>query len=70
VLKLLVGELGQLVVVEVRIDALGIEHLVPLGRGGDTESEGEQAKVRRAILTLVCRQLRLGLLLILIPSLS
>jgi hypothetical protein len=47
VLKLLVGELGRLVVFEVRIDALGIAHLVPLRRGGDTESEGKQAKVRR-----------------------
>jgi hypothetical protein len=71
VLKLLVGELGRLVVVEVRIDALGIEHLVPLGCGGDTESEGKQVKVRRTVLTLACRQLRLGLLLlILIPGLS
>jgi hypothetical protein len=69
-LEFLVGELGRLVVFEVGVDALIIKHLVPLGGGGETESEGEQAKMRRAILTLVRRQLRLGLLLVLIPRLG
>jgi hypothetical protein len=68
-LKLLVEELGPLVIFEIRIDAIGFEHLVPLRRVGDTNGERKQAKVRRAVLTLRGWQL-LGLLVILIPSVS
>jgi hypothetical protein len=69
-LKLLVEELGRLVIFEIRIDAIGFEHFVPLHRGGDTKGERKQAKVRRAVLTLRGWQLCLGLLVVLIPSVS
>ena len=70
VLKLLVRELGNIVVFDVGVNAICIEHLVPFRGGGHTKSERQQAKVRWAVFTLCGRQLRLHLLVILVPSIS
>jgi hypothetical protein len=43
-IELLVQELGQLIIIEVRIDAIGVKGLVPLCRGGDTKCKREQTK--------------------------